>query len=276
MSKIYVSSCLMGGLGNQLFQIAHAKAQSLRYKVKCIFRPHSNTFLQGNPVNVYMDNIFRNVVFKNEIPAMVRIHEQSWAFSQTDIDKTTSIEFYGYFQSSKNFYGFDKEIKKFFSPTKEFIKKIKEKYPNLNKKNTTSIHVRRGDYLKFPEIHPTVDITYINEALTKVKKNSFIFIFSDDRDWALENLNLPNSILVNNEFDYEDLWMMSLCKNNIICNSSFSWWAAFLNKNKNKKVIIPSIWFGPNVDQYNRNYEDIFEKDWEIINTEFKNGKICY
>ena len=45
---------------------------------------------------------------------------------------------------------------------------------------------------------------------------------------------------------------------------------------KNKKVIIPSIWFGPNVDQYNRNYEDIFEKDWEIINTEFKNGKICY
>jgi hypothetical protein len=71
--------------------------------------------------------------------------------------------------------------------------------------------------------------------------------------------------------DYIELWLMSLCKNNILSNSSFSWWGSFLNENLNKKIIAPSVWFGPKGP---KNYSDIFENNWQIINVHFENGEL--
>jgi hypothetical protein len=272
MEKIF-TSFLMGGLGNQLFQVANCISQSNEKNAKAKFRKNSWTPMQGKNAEFYSNNIFSKLDFVGDIDNLIRVSEKSFSFSELDIPENCNIEFHGYFQSGKYFKNYKNEISHYFSPDSEFVKKITEKYPQIILDNTVSIHIRRGDYLNFPHIHPTIDISYINEAIHQIGKYSFIFVFSDDKEWVLSNLKFDNMIIVEGNEDYEDLWMMSLCKNNIISNSSFSWWASFLNKNPNKKIISPSIWFGPGGQQ---DYHDVFEDNFIKINTIYKEGNLCY
>jgi hypothetical protein len=99
-----------------------------------------------------------------------------------------------------------------------------------------------------------------------------MFLFGDDKKWLKENFKGKNITLIDEE-DYVDMWLMSLCNHNIISNSTFSWWGSFLNKNPHKKIIAPSIWFGPNGPN---NYKDIYQSDWKIINLEYNNGELIY
>jgi hypothetical protein len=267
---MYTTAFLMGGLGNQMFQISNAYAQALKNNKECFFRPYSDTPNQGNQTTTYVDNIFRNLIFKNDLTGFVRYNEPDWTYNEKNFNIETPIEFYGYYQSSKNFLGYINEIKKLFLIDEENKKYLLEKYPELKKENTLSIHIRRGDYKKHPLVHPTVSKSYIQKSLDKIGGYSHIFILSDDKNWAIENLSLPNSTIVD-EKDYLELWLMSLCQNNILSNSSFSWWGSFLNENKNKKTIAPSIWFGPNGP---RNFKDIFQDEWDILNVTFTNGEL--
>jgi hypothetical protein len=120
---------------------------------------------------------------------------------------------------------------------------------------------------------PVIDITYIDKCVKLIGEYSYIFIFSDDKKWVKDNLNYPNTIIVDDLEDYEDLWLISLCNHNIMSNSSFSWWGSFLNQHKNKKVFVPSIWFGPMGE---KNYQDIYEPEWNKINVIFENQKLVY
>lgn len=267
---MYSTAFLMGGLGNQMFQIANAYAQSLKNNVDCFFRPISQNSHQGNNVSKYIPNIFRKLNFKDSLSNYQVYHEPNWYFEDRHILWATPIEFHGYYQSSKNFLGFDEKIKELFSidePTKNYLI---EKYPDLILDKTLSIHVRRGDYKNFPDIHPTISKSYINEALSIVGDYSHVFILSDDKVWVKENINLPNSTIVD-EDDYVELWLMSMCKNNILSNSSFSWWGSYLNKNENKIQVAPSIWFGPKGP---KKFSDIFENNWKIINVLFSKGEL--
>lgn len=114
-----------------------------------------------------------------------------------------------------------------------------------------SLHVRRGDYLAFAA-HKVCSEAYYNAALAHIVEQAEIsptvFVFSDDPDWAKTNLDLPYEKVVIDfngpESDYEDLRLMSLCRHNVIANSSFSWWAAWLNRNPGKIVAGPVEWFG--------------------------------
>ena len=103
-----------------------------------------------------------------------------------------------------------------------------------------------------------------------IKDYQHLFLFGDDKEWLLQNFHGENITLINEE-DYVDMWIMSLCKHNIIPNSTFSWWAAFLNKNNNKKIIVPSIWFGPNGPQ---NYYDMYESDWTKMDVVYSDGEL--
>ncbi len=244
-----------------MFQIANAYAQSLDGNIQSYFKPISQTSLQGKTTENYVNNIFKKIIFKNDLPNVTRYSEPNWSYNHKKFDWKKSIEFYGYYQSSKNFLSYSNEIKDLFSPDDESIKYITEKYPKIKDNNTLSIHVRLGDYKNFPNIHPTVSVSYLKESLRHVPKSSYIFVFSDDKNWVYNNLKFDNIIFVNEE-DYMELWMMSMCQNNILSNSSFSWWGGFLNKNNSKKVFVPSVWFGPNGPN---NYIDIYESYHTII-----------
>jgi hypothetical protein len=268
-----ITSKLMGGLGNQMFQISKALSEGFDNNIDVVFRPSSFIPMHGNQPTKYLNNIFRNIKFDDITEPLEKINEPSWAYSEINLMYYKSVEFNGYFQSSKNFKNNREKIKQLFSPNNEFITKIKSTYPNILSKNSISIHVRRGDYLTISDILPTIDKTYIDESLNRLKGNGNIFIFSNDKKWAEENLKYKNSTIVSDLDDYEELWAMSLCNHNIMSNSSFSWWGSYLNKNEDKRVIVPSIWFGPKGE---KNFVDVYEPEWEKINVIYSNGKLIY
>jgi len=136
-------------------------------------------------------------------------------------------------------------IRDLFEYPEDYVNHIKEKYSEILKNKTCSIHIRRGNYLNLQQFHPVQDIHYFNKSIEKIPNDSYFLIFSDDIKWC--KMNFPNDerfIFIENNNDYEDLLLMSLCENNIISNSTFSWWGAYLNKNPNKIVVAPEKWFG--------------------------------
>lgn len=269
----FITTHLMGGLGNQMFQIAKAKTEGYIHNTPVYFKPFSFLPMEGNQTITYVDNIFRNIDFKENINPQKRIDEISWNYSDLKYDYDTSIMFYGYYQSSKNFKNYSENIKNLFLPTEEFKQKLMTLYPLIFEKNSVSIHIRRGDYLTVSDILPVIGKSYIDKSLKSIGKYTHLFIFTNDKVWAEKNLDYDKCTIVSDLNDYEDLWAISLCNHNIMSNSSFSWWGTYLNKNKNKKVYIPSIWFGPKGEQ---NYKDIYETNWNVINTKFNNGEIIY
>ena len=120
---------------------------------------------------------------------------------------------------------------------------------------------------------PVLDKSYFDYCLEQMKEYSTVFIFSDDIEWVENNLDYKRSIIVKNLEDYEEMWLMSLCKNNVMSNSSFSWWGSFLNKNKNKTVFVPSIWFGPKGP---KSFYNIYEAEWNKINVKYSNGRLLH
>lgn len=270
--ELFSTAQLMGGLGNQMFQISNAVCQGLKNNIPSMFIPVAYTPMQANQPTKYLNNIFKKIKFVDNITGYKVVHFP-WEYVDLDVKWDSPIQFNGYFQSSKNFLGFNNEIIKLFSPNEHEITDLKNKYPEINNKNTVSLHIRRGDYLSIGNILPVIDKSYIDHCIKLIGDYSYLFVFSDDKQWVKNNLNYPNMIVVDNLEDYEDMWLISLCNHNIMSNSSFSWWGSFLNEHKNKKVFAPSIWFGPMGE---KNYIDIYEPEWNKINVKFENQKLVY
>jgi len=135
---------------------------------------------------------------------------------------------------------------------------LENKYGNVS--NYTSLHVRRTDYVQKAGFHPPCSMEYYEKALSIIEGN--VLVFSDDLDWCKETFLGDRFTFISGNRDYQDLFLMSMCKNNIIANSSFSWWGAWLNTNLNKKVIAPKKWFGPHLKESS---DDIYPNTWEVI-----------
>lgn len=165
--------------------------------------------------------------------------------------------YFGYFQSEKYFN--DKQfIYKLFEPS-TVVKDKLNKYDSIVSSGVTcSIHVRRGDYIKYQAYHTVQPLEYFTKAIELVGKVDTYIIFSDDIEWCKENFKMTNAYFVENEKDYVEIFLQSKCNHNIISNSSFSWWGAWLNKNDDKIVIAPSKWF--NTNAYNT--VDIIPDSW--------------
>jgi hypothetical protein len=153
------------------------------------------------------------------------------------------------------------EILELFKIDDETNQKLINKYGELLKLDTCSIHVRRGDYLGLQNHHPIQPIEYYQKAINLIGEDKHFLIFSDDIKWCEENFSfLNNKTFVSDNLDYEDLYLMSMCNNNILANSTFSWWGAWMNQNENKQVIIPSKWFGISNSHLNTN--DLYCDKW--------------
>jgi hypothetical protein len=123
---------------------------------------------------------------------------------------------------------------------------------NINTTTSVSIHIRRGDYLssKFVDGFSNIcTIDYYNRSIDKIKSNldlPVFFVFSDDQEWVKQNIIIKNAFYLNHNIgknSWQDMYLMSKCKHNIIANSSFSWWGAWLNSNNQKIVIAPKKWW---------------------------------
>jgi hypothetical protein len=238
---------------NVRWAIPRHESNSITYE-KTIFR--SVPFYDGKTDNL-LDTVYIQLPFRYQ-PA------------PEPIDGKATV-YVGWRQSEKFFEGRSNEIKDLFGPTDEFKKEAYENFPELTSGRVCAINVRRGDYLTFPDRHPVITKEVIFEGVKQLKqKPDHIFVLSDDLQWCEDNLaDLPNVKFIH-WYEAPGLWLLSLCHDFIISNSTFSWWGAFLSHNKDKQIIAPSTWFGPAVLQMGDTPEDSYGDDWTIINTVWK------
>lgn len=257
---------LRGGLGNMLFQIAATKSFSIKKNVECSFPNlinHLEYLNQDSEFNYNLKHSLEYLTFLNKLETN-KLNNQykviNYPFDFIEILPNDGDLVNGFFQSEKYFKDNRKEVLDFIN-LKNCIDLSKSKYKNLFDNKCTSVHVRRGDYLKYPNHHPVQSIEYYLEGMNLLKDKSDVFlIFSDDIEWCKENFkNFDNTIYIEGEKDYIELYLMSLCDNNIISNSSFSWWGAWLNENENKTVIGPKKWFGSEITH---NTGDVLPEKW--------------
>lgn len=265
---------LIGGLGNQLFQYAMAKSLAIEKKQK--FSIDTSSF-EHYKLHHYALNHFniQKKIYQKPNRYLKRIKDlfQRTAFFKekefnfnsaifTIPEKNIYLE--GYFQSEKYFVKHEKQIRKDFEIISPLKQKTNETIKHIQEVNSVSLHIRRGDYLQHA-MHNTDKKVYYKSAMAIIEskvKNPVYFVFSDDIAWAKANFKTNfktifvdfNDALTN----FEDLKLMSTCKHNIIANSSFSWWGAWLNDNESKIVIAPKLWF--NDDTMNTN--DVIPESW--------------
>ena len=263
-----ISCNLMGGLGNYLFQIG-ASYSLAKENGDNLVLDYDNALQVHKSIKRYNTNILRKVD-SGDIRMGYNIYHsyQEGSFTYNKIPYQKDMMVNGYFQSEK--YLNRDLVLDLFSLDEDSEKYIYEKYGKiLKKENTISIHVRRGDYLDKEDRHPVCRMDYYESAI-----KCFVFqrelplefptflVFSDDIEWCKKHFKGDNYIFIENEEDYIDLYLMTLCKHNIIANSSFSWWGAWLNKNENKEVVAPKKWFGINK---NLPTDDIIPKEWIVV-----------
>ena len=259
---------LQGGLGNQLFQIFTLINYSLINNVSYYFENKISN-VKNRPY--YFNNFLINLNNKIQNYTHKYIYKEK-AFHYNKIilqENQTKLE--GYFQSYKYFLEKEEEIYKIINLYKQ-QENIKNKY-KYDYDNTISIHFRIGDYKKIQNYHIILSIDYYINSLKKITKREnwtiLYFYEHNDENIVKNNINIlekefPNLIFIpinTKILDYEQLLIMSVCKHNIIANSTFSWWGAYFNNNKDKIIIYPKEWFGPKLkDKYKT--KDLFPDKW--------------
>jgi len=245
------------GLGNQLFCIATAISYAAEHK-KQLMVPFG---IYGHEVCKYRKNLYTNLSDAGPVPPVVPFMYREKSFQYIKIPYMAgTVLLDGYFQSEKYFTDHRDEILRQLSIS-SLEKEVVEQYGDYS--DYVSIHVRRGDYLDLPEHHPALGAAYYGEAVSKFPPDQKFLIFSDDVEWCKDNITFLKHVKFSSCLhDYEDMLLMSTCRDHIIANSTFSWWAAWLNTNKNKRVLAPSIWFGPAIE---KDISDLIPDSWEVI-----------
>jgi hypothetical protein len=246
----------MGGLGNQMFQYAYGRYLSVKFDAE-LFIDKSFYNNQGTVVREFSLQNF-NIKLNNNINHNANYYMLNDSYMHQDIIQKSNYYLNGYWQSEKYFIDIKDIIKEDFKPSNETTNKLYLKYPELQK-TCVSLHVRRTDYIGMNGYYVIQENEYYNKAMSIIGDYDYLFIISDDIEWCKSNLKYNNCIYVDGNTDIEDMYLMSLCKHNIIANSSFSWWGAWLNNNPEKKVIAPIKWFGEHV---NINSSEIIPNDW--------------
>ena len=258
----YVSPRMLGRLGNQMFEIA--TALSFAFDNNCDFVVSLERGIYNSmdgtqyPPTKYKTNIFRYIKFVEKLENFDTWHEKDYWYQKINYDFSKNLLLNGYFQSEKYFKHNKQLILDLYRPTEEVKGIIQQKYAD-KLKNSVSIHIRRGDRVKQASIMPLCSMEYYKNALLFFNDIENVLIFSDDIEWTKTVFKDEKFHIIENEPDYMDLYIMSMCTNNIIANSTFSWWAAWLNKNPDKIVISPKQWFS---DGYEHSIDDLIPNSW--------------
>jgi hypothetical protein len=245
MNNCYVN--VIGGVGNQLFQIAAGYAYAKKYNKKLIINPCGWFAGQGTNPLEYKDTIFKN--FQYDIPSQENktpIQEKRFNYDELPFLEG-SVSLNGYFQSLKYFEEFKDE----------FISLLNLPEIDNNLIPEVGVHIRRGDYLNKIDIHHVCYTDYFEYFFEKFK-DKYIKIFTDDPDCVAKEFAKYTIDTLKSDPDIKDLAYMSKCKILVGSNSSFSWWAALIGNNES---YFPSKWFSDG-----REATDIYH-DKTIIHT---------
>ena len=249
-----IINILRGGLGNQLFQWATSKYLEIKYQCQVYQDIKEYDYLESNndiTKRTFSLQKFPFINYKlitSEIEdelnntKITDLNEESFNPITNDLDISKSYKLFGYWQNYEFLKSIESIIRKELGMSEDTKTKFFKMFPEIIS-DSISLHVRRTDYLTSNGYHPIQPISYFENALKTIGDYDNLLIFSDDIEWCKENFHFKNQKFITGNTDIEDLWLMSLCKHNIISNSSFSWWAAWLNNNQNKKIIRPTNWY---------------------------------
>lgn len=287
---------ILGGLGNQMFQYAFARSICKKFDTEIKFSTDMNKLYYPNrKIDIIKAfNIDFNSATKNDLnillgsfcalPTVRRalngrsmsfirpksfVLEPSFAYCDdfpSNINGNAYLQ--GYWQSHKYFIQIEDEIRRAFKFSSELSPRDSQMARRILSSNSVSIHVRRGDYVtnkKANHHHGLCSIDYYSAAIRHMLYMSEcmeFFVFTDDENWVMNNIMdlHPNLNLANSKDDITgvaDMQLMSMCAHNIIANSTFSWWGAWLNNNQNKVVVTPKRWFAND-----SRIDDLIPKDW--------------
>lgn len=278
---------IIGGIGNQLFQYATARAISLKLNRKLlldiawynnVYKQEDQSDLNATTLRDFLLNYFNiqsRVINKIHLDWIKRLEIKSINSNFYKFLKVGPLNFFSYTPVNHNNFSLDyiREHSHVYLTGHWQNNDIIEKYKNIlyndlilkhplsvnnqdhlnsiSTTNSVAIHVRRGDYISNPnsrKVHASCSNNYYYKSRAFIQykiTNSHYFIFSDDIKWVKDNLDFTtNTTFINNNGPvYEHLFLMSQCKHQITANSTFSWWAAWLNTNPQKIIITPQYWY---------------------------------
>ena len=284
--KIIVN--IAGGFGNQLFSYAFGYALSQEKNAKlCLDTSTQDSGMTRKldliNLNVaydcrmthkygtsYMDKVFLNKIRKLNAIGWTNqfyIEKNPTVYEPSVHDINTSTYFKGNWQSEKYFKDYREELCRMFTPVKPFSPHAQAMIDEVAQGNSVAIHIRRGDYM---DLGNTISMDYYERAINSIRpmlEKPVFYIFSDDRDYCkayfeshFKDLNFKYPVYPSENTTLDDFFLMTACKHQIIANSSYSWWAAWLNSNPEKRIIAPEVnmWSG-----------DFYPDEWLKIKSAF-------
>jgi|688.fasta_scaffold117038_3 hypothetical protein len=289
---------LMGGLGNQLFQICMIISTAIDAETQFFF-PDKEQLCSKR--NAYWNSfLFRlkpflqtELFIKNSITKIIK--EDGFEYMKPDLEllRNKNILFYGYFQSYKYFENnyetiYDLININFFKndlvnkiSNVNVLKNVDELTENSNDLSiydkAISMHFRLGDYKNLQDYHPLMTfkyysncLKYLNENGVNLREYKILYFCENNMNDVMHVLSIINNLKLEYPYlnfvrqsgleDYEEMILMSLCKHNIIANSTFSWWGAYFNNREDKIVMYPNVWFGPSLKD--KNVKDLNLPSW--------------
>ena len=273
---------LMGGLGNQLFQIATTIAYCIQNKTDFVL-PYSETLTTGVERPTYWNNLLKglkkftteeNPAFYNDyLQELPQYREPDFRYREIP-ENLENIQLWGYYQSYKYFDQYRTQVLSIMGLDTAY-RQIRDEYPEWfgDGRPTISIHFRLGDYKEKQQYHPVLPYEYYDRAMAIIPREYLqyarILYFCEEEDRAHANTIMAQlyekygtaiPICIGHDIpDWKQMLIMSNCQINIIANSSYSWWAAYLNEDAKKTVIYPSVWFGPAIPHI---VDDLFPESW--------------
>ena len=252
---------IQGGLGNNMFQYAtgyaYAKRHGKTLKIETRIKHLSNTFDIPISITFNQRKTLRKIAF-------IESHQNSLFENEMLNPKYQYL--IGFFQNENYFKEYRSDILKEFQFKKPLEGENKKLALEIQKKNSIAVHIRRGDYLREAKNDILSNHYYLlaMDYMASKINNPHFYIFSDDITWVEKNLKVKynHSFVKNNQgtTTSNDMHLMSLCKHQIIANSTFSWWGAWLNQNPDKIIIAPNIWL-TNRNAY-KITKNIIPDDW--------------
>jgi len=272
---------LIGGLGNQMFQVCALMSHALTYQTPYMFLKTATSMRYTDTMFTAIDAHFANVATHNL--SYLQYKEPHFHYKNLPLPINNRImRIDGYFQSYKYFLNNEDTIWKILG-IREKQQEVYNEFAGLlhdRFKKSIAMHFRIGDYKKFPRHHPILSVDYYINALQQILSE----IQTDPDSWTIKyccqrgdkeevatyihrlKKTFPQvkfEKVDDNFSDWKQMLIMSLCQHNIIANSTFSWWSAYLNMNREKIVIYPKTWFGVALTHHRT--IDLFPTEWHVI-----------